>query len=131
MTSAWQFGKIANDALTPLMNGQTQARFEARARILKALAHPTRLFLVDQLSRKPRCVRELTRMVGADISTVSKHLSVLKSVGMVQDEKLGSQVFYRLRAPCVLGFFDCVGAVMESVAKEQRKAASPPRRRRP
>lgn len=113
------------------MNGQIQARFEARAQILKALAHPTRLFLVDQLSRKPRCVRELTRMVGADISTVSKHLSVLKSVGIVQDEKLGSQVFYRLRAPCVLGFFDCVGAVMESVAKEQRKAASPPRRRRP
>lgn len=86
------------------MNGHLPARFEARARILKALAHPTRLFLVDQLSQEPRCVRELTRMVWADISTVSKHLSVLKSVGIVQDEKLGFQVFYRLRAPCALGF---------------------------
>lgn len=121
---------MAKGSLPTFMNRQTQARFEARARILKALAHPTRLFLVDQLSRKSRCVRALTRMVGTDISTVSKHLSVLKSVGIVQDQKLGSRVFYRLRAPCVLGFFDCVGAVMESVAKQQHKAASPLRRQR-
>ena len=43
---------------------------------------------------------ELTGMVGADISTVSKHLSVLKNAGIVQDEKRGLQVYYSLRAVC-------------------------------
>lgn len=95
------------------MNAKVQARFEARARIMKALAHPTRLYLVDVLARGERCVRELTRMVGDDISTVSKHLSVLKSVGIVRDEKRGSEVYYSLRMGCVLGFFGCIEAVLK------------------
>jgi DNA-binding transcriptional ArsR family regulator len=104
-----------------MMDRKTRARYEARARILKALAHPTRLFLVDQLCSHPHCVCELTEMVGADISTVSKHLSVLKAAGIVTDEKRGAQVFYSLRVPCVLGFFDCLGAVMQSLAEEERE----------
>jgi len=61
------------------MDPQTQARFQARAKVLKALAHPTRLFIVDELGRNgPRCVCELTDLVGADMSTVSKHLALLK-----------------------------------------------------
>jgi DNA-binding transcriptional ArsR family regulator len=95
------------------MNAKTQARFNARAKILKALAHPTRLYIVDVLSRGERCVRELTKMVGDDVSTVSKHLSVLKSVGIVGDEKRGSEVYYSLRMGCVLRFFDCIEAVLK------------------
>ena len=101
------------------MEPAIQARFEARARIVKAMAHPTRLFIVDTLAAGERCVCELTEMVGADISTVSKHLSVLKNAGLVKDEKRGSQVFYVLRVPCVLGFFSCVESVLQSQAEEQ------------
>lgn len=104
------------------MDAVTQARFDARARIVKAMAHPTRLFIVDELSRQERCVCELTEMVGADTSTVSKHLSVLKNAGIVQDDKRGSQVFYSLRVPCVLNFFSCVESVLESTAKDQMRA---------
>ena len=103
------------------MDAVTQARFEARARIVKAMAHPTRLFIVDELSRQERCVCELTEMVGADTSTVSKHLSILKNAGIVQDDKRGSQVFYTLRVPCVLNFFSCVESVIESIAKDQMR----------
>jgi len=103
------------------MDRKTHARYEARARIIKALAHPTRLFLVDELSKRERCVCELTDMVGADVSTVSKHLSLLKAAGIVTDEKRGNQVFYSLRVPCVLRFFDCVGAVMHSLAEEEKE----------
>jgi ArsR family transcriptional regulator len=104
------------------MDRKARAKFEARARIVKALAHPSRLFIVDELSRHERCVAELTEMVGADMSTVSKHLSVLKAAGIVRDEKRGAQVIYHLRVPCVLKFFDCVGEVMESVAEEEWEA---------
>ena len=64
------------------MDQKLRARYNARARIVKALAHPTRLFIVDELSKRERCVRELTAMVGADISTVSQHLSLLKTAGI-------------------------------------------------
>lgn len=97
-----------------------RAHYETRARVIKALAHPTRLYIVDELSRGARCVCELREQIGSDISTVSKHLSVLKAAGIVQDEKRGLQVFYSLRVPCVLRFFDCVSAVLKTVAEEER-----------
>ena len=101
------------------LDNKTKARFEARARILRAIAHPTRLFIVHELSQTQKCVCELTQMVGSDISTVSKHLAVLRSAGIVQDEKRGSQVFYKLKVPCVLNFLSCVESVIESSAREQ------------
>lgn len=101
------------------MDKKTQTLFEARARVVKAMAHPTRLFMVDQLSKGERCVCELTDMVGADTSTVSKHLSILKNAGIVSMEKRGSQVFYQLRVPCILNFFGCVEGVLKSSARDQ------------
>ena len=101
------------------MNPTRQARLIARANVFKALAHPSRLLVVEQLARKERCVCELTDMIGADMSTVSRHLSVLKGAGIIQDEKRGLQVYYHLRMPCVLRLFDCVGEVIETNAKEQ------------
>lgn len=99
-----------------------RSRFEARAKIVKAMAHPTRLFIVDQLAEdRERCVCDLTEMIGADMSTVSKHLAVLKAAGIIQDQKRGSQVYYTLRVPCVLRFFECVESVMRCNAAEQQK----------
>jgi DNA-binding transcriptional ArsR family regulator len=102
------------------MDKITKAKFEARAKIIKALAHPTRLFIVEELAQREKCVCELKRMIKADISAVSKHLSVLKQAGIVDDEKRGLQVWYRLRVRCVLKFFGCV----ESVLKENARTAS-------
>ena len=106
------------------MDAKNQARLQARARVLKAMAHPSRLYLVELLSNQEQCVADLTRAVGADISTVSKHLSLLKAVGIVEDRKQGTQVFYRLKAPCVLNFFSCVEEVLESNLQEQIKLAN-------
>ena len=102
-----------------IMDKKTQAKFEARAKILKAMAHPTRLFIIDELSKGERCVNDLTGMVGADVSTVSKHLSVLKNAGIVRDERRGAQVFYTLRVSCIINFFSCVESVLENSAQEQ------------
>jgi ArsR family transcriptional regulator len=101
------------------MDQKTQARLEARARVIKAMGHPTRLFIVEELSRGERCVCELTDMVQADVSTISKHLTVLRNAGIVQDEKRGVQVFYRLRVPCVVHFFSCIDSVLKDYAREQ------------
>jgi len=96
------------------MTAVAHARYKAQARILKALAHPTRLFIVDELARGERCVQHLTDLIGVEMPTVSRHLSQLKNAGILEDEKRGAQVFYRLRVPCVLNFFNCVEAVQSN-----------------
>ena len=101
------------------MDTRTKAKFELRAKIVKAMAHPTRLFIVEELSRQERCVCELTDMIGADTSTVSKHLTILKNAGIVKDDKRGTSVFYQLRCPCILDFFSCIEAVIQRNAQEQ------------
>ena len=101
------------------MKALEQAKWEARARVIKAMAHASRLMMVEELSRGERCVAELTELVGADISTVSKHLSVLKTAGLVEDRKQGTQVYYRLSTPCALSFFECVEKVLHANLQQQ------------
>ena len=101
------------------MNEELLTRFEARAQIMKALAHPARLLIVDELAKQQRCVNDLTAIIGADMSTVSRHLSVLKNAGIIQDKRQGAQVYYSLSIPCVMDFFACAEKVLESRLKKQ------------
>jgi len=101
------------------MDENRKALLNARAAVLKAMAHSTRLFIIEELEKEERCVCDLTEQIGADVSTVSKHLSVLKQAGIVIDDKRGNQVFYRLRVPCILNFFGCIESVLESSARDQ------------
>ncbi len=90
------------------LQGTTLQRYEARVTILKAMAHPTRLFILDQLKANSLCVCEIHEMIDADVSTVSKHLSVLKNAGLVSSVKKGLQVHYSLEMPCILESFQCI-----------------------
>ena len=103
------------------MDTTATAKYRARAAIIKAMAHPTRLYLMDVLAKRERCVCELTAMVGDDISTVSKHLSVLKNAGIVTDTRKGNQVFYALLVPCIMKFFPCVESVLRANVKRQHE----------
>ena len=98
-------------------------RYQTRARILKALAHPSRLCIVETLARGPRCVHELRDAIGADISTVSRHLSILRNAGIVTDEKNGAQVIYTLTAECLLKFLSCVETVALHHARRRLQEA--------
>lgn len=85
-----------------------------KAKVIKALAHPTRLWMTESLADGERCVCEFVDNIDADFSTISKHLSVLKQAGIVIDEKRGKQVFYRLKVPCILKFMNCIEAVLKA-----------------
>lgn len=77
--------------------------------VFKALGHPTRLWIVGQLADgQEHCVCEFVEAAGADFSTISQHLAVLKRAGVVADDKRGKQVFYRLLKPCVIQFISCL-----------------------
>jgi len=87
--------------------------FKARAKLIKALAHPSRLLMMEALRGGELCVCELRDLVEADISTVSKHLSVLNNAGLLKEEKRGLYKYYSLRCTCLAGFLECVDALVE------------------
>ena len=103
------------------MKSKPRQVYEARARVAKALAHPSRLLMLDALQRREMCVGELTELVGADQSTVSKHLTVLRNVGLVTDRKEGALCYYRLEVKCLGGFFGCIESVLKANLKAQAK----------
>ncbi len=96
------------------MNKNDKMIYEAKAKIIKALAHPTRLWMTEQLADGERCVCEFADIIDADFSTISKHLTVLKQAGIIIDQKRGKQVFYSLKVPCILNFMVCVEEVIKS-----------------
>ena len=105
------------------MDTKTFQRYERRARVIKSLAHPSRLCIVDMLAQHEHSVGELTTLIGSDMSTVSKHLSVLKNAGVVQDQRRGASIYYSLRIPCICNFFKCADAVIDAIKLEQTALA--------
>lgn len=99
------------------MDGRESARYEALAKILKAMSHPARLLIIEKLSIQEHCVCELTEMIGTDTSTVSKHLSVLKNAGVVTDKKQSQMVYYSLAMPCTVNFLSCLDKVIKETAE--------------
>ena len=104
------------------MKYKTRKQYEARAKIAKALAHPSRLLILDLLQDQEMCVSELTAEVEADQSTVSKHLAVLRSVGLIDVRKEGAMSYYRVACGCLGGFFSCLESVLKSDVKDRQAA---------
>ena len=87
--------------------------------ILKALAHPVRVLIVNALCNRDRCVCELNRLADIDQSCMSRHLATLSKAGIVSGRREGMNVFYHLETPCILKTFDC--AVEAAGSSETRK----------
>ena len=94
-------------------------KYVLMADILKSLAHPTRLKIVEQLSRGEKCVQDLQRVTGTDMSTVSRHLSVLKNRGIIDFRRDKTFMYYRLKNELVLDIFPCVGSFLGTKIKEE------------
>ncbi len=95
------------------MRTKDRLDYKVQARLLRALANETRLKIIDVLSRGEEHVGALAEGMGAEQSTVSKHLAILRAIGVVDDERRGNEVYYRLVTPCVVNFFSCAIDVMK------------------
>ncbi len=91
-----------------------------RSDIIKAMAHPVRLLIIEYLKEGPRAFSEIFGLFDLDKSTVSKHLHVLKETGIVTSRKNGVDMVYTLEVPCVTDFFGCVTAVIENNVRRQQ-----------
>jgi DNA-binding transcriptional ArsR family regulator len=77
-----------------------------KARFFRALAHPTRIRLLEALVRDGRTVQELQEAVQLDQPLVSQQLAVLRNQGIVVAQKEGLSVRYTLRDPLVAELLD-------------------------
>ena len=87
-----------------------------RVDVLRGLAHPSRLLITEALMDGEMCVRELRDIVGDDLSTVSKHLSILRQAGILRSQKRGLNVYYSLACDCFSEFLKCVDSVCPPVS---------------
>ena len=97
--------------------------YKIRAEVIKALAHPTRLRIVDFLMNNGEtCVCDIATFVKASQPMVSKHVAQMRDAGVLESRKEGSMVFYRVSTPCIQNFFKCLDTTIEQ-SLENRRAA--------
>jgi len=103
------------------MNKKEQQLYNLKAEILKAIAHPIRLAIIDFLTDGEKTVNEITKWVNSSQSNVSKHLSVLKKIGIIGDRKEGLNKFYYLKILCVTNFSLCVNQTLKKKVEHEKK----------
>lgn len=85
----------------------------ARAEILKAIAQPTRLKIIELLRDGEKCVCEIFPAIAEEQSNTSRHLSLMQSCGILQRRKDGIKIMYRLKYPEVLEIVDIVSTLLK------------------
>ncbi|MHB1526656.1 MAG: ArsR/SmtB family transcription factor [Candidatus Dormibacteria bacterium] len=95
------------------------AYYEMHAYLCKALAHPVRLLVIDQLRDGPRSVGELATALNLSQSNLSQHLGILRAKRLVGHRREGSNVYYQLRDPRLLQAFDLLREVLRDVLREE------------
>ncbi len=104
-----------------MISQNKQLLFEKQADIVKAIAHPLRIAIIDFLKDGPQCVCDIAEHINAERSNVSRHLSTLVTAGVLASQKQGLNVIYELKTPCILQFVSCITGVLKQQAKENQK----------
>ena len=95
--------------------------YACQAEVIKAVAHPVRIAIVNFLREQEQCVCDIVAHVGAERSNVSRHLAVMVNAGVLSFRKEGLKVIYRLETCCMLEFLQCVAKVAaQRIASHQR-----------
>ncbi|HPG29895.1 MAG TPA: metalloregulator ArsR/SmtB family transcription factor [bacterium] len=93
---------------------------KVKTEIIKAMAHPARLMIIESLDNGEKLFSELFALFDCDKSTISKHLLVLKNAGIVSAQKKGLDVLYKLETKCIIKFLDCINTVINTSIKKQK-----------
>lgn len=104
-----------------------------KADIFQALAHPTRIAIIEQLEHGERSAGDLMEKLGVEQANLSQHLAVLRAKQLVVNRKAGNQVFYSVRDPIILKvlalmrryFYTHLQEAMDLLGEMDPKAAAP------
>jgi DNA-binding transcriptional ArsR family regulator len=104
----------AIDAFESAERGVNQPLHRFKAEFFKALAHPARIVILEQLRNGEQCVNELQATLHLDQSSVSRQLAVLRTKNIVDAHKEGTSVYYRVRDPLIFSFLDAAREVFNN-----------------
>jgi ArsR family transcriptional regulator len=91
--------------------------YENQSEFLKALAHPTRLAILDILRDGEQCVCHMEAMLAMRQAYISQQLMILKNAGLVESRRDGLNLYYRVIKPNVFDLLDAAGSVTGSLAQ--------------
>ncbi len=89
------------------------------AKIMKALAHPARIYIIEEISKNKICVCSLAKKLNLSFAGISRHFSILKNVGIVREEKERNNIYYRLVSNYVLLLLKSAKNVDECIASKK------------
>ena len=98
--------------------------YSLQADLCKALAHPTRLQVLNLLSKKERSVEELTRLVGTGQSNLSQHLAALRQQKLVVAKRVGMNVYYELSNPKIVDACSQIRELLLELLENEHRAAA-------
>ena len=94
---------------------------ELKAEILKALAQPTRLKILEFLRHGERCICEIIPAVDGEQSNVSRHISLMQKSRLVTTRKDGVKVMVKVTDPEIFNILDRVSRMLREQFREQEK----------
>ena len=97
---------------------------ELKAEILKALAQPTRLKILELLRYGERCICEIVPAINGEQSNISRHISLMQRNHLVTTRKDGVKVMVKVRDPEIFKILDRVSAILRHQMNEQRELVS-------
>lgn len=103
------------------MTDKKELLYAKQAEVAKAMAHPVRIAIIHFLKDGEQCVCDIAERIGYERSNVSRHLAVMVQAGLLEFRKEGLKVIYRLKCPCILDFFTCIGTVLKQQAEEHNR----------
>jgi DNA-binding transcriptional ArsR family regulator len=92
---------------------------ELKAEILKALAQPTRLKILELLRNGEKCICEIVPAINGEQSNISRHISLMQKSHLVTTRKDGVKVMVKVRDPKIFEILDRVGSILKNQMKEQ------------
>ena len=95
--------------------------YKLKTNVIKALANPIRLMIIDCLREGEKCVSEIIEQIQEEQSNVSKSLGILKSNGLIKDRKEGLNVYYSLNLCCINEFFCCLDNIISENLSQQKE----------
>src|SRR4030043_1287446 len=94
---------------------------ELKAEVLKALAQPTRLKILELLRNGERCICEIVPAINGEQSNISRHISVMQKSHLITTRKDGVKVMIKVRDPRIFEILDTVGLFLTTQMQEQTR----------
>ncbi len=94
---------------------------ELKAEILKAMAQPTRLKIIECLRKGEKCICEIVPAIDGEQSNISRHISLMQRCRLVTTRKDGVRVMVKVRDPKIFDLLDRVSQILQGQIEEQKR----------